>query len=601
MANLFDPHAIAFSPYLFFTGKGGVGKTSTACATAVALADSGKRVLLVSTDPASNLQDVFGLKLTNKPTLIPSVPNLYTANLDPEVAALAYKKQVIEPYRGKLPDAVLTTMEEQLSGACTVEIAAFNEFSTLLTDQQLSSNFDHIIFDTAPTGHTLRLLQLPVAWNGFLEESTHGASCLGPLAGLADKKLLYAQAVETLSNEQKTTLILVSRPDTSPLKEAARASLELKEIGIQNQLLIINGLLTTHVEEDHVSKGFYDKQIRALEKMPEELKTIPRYSIPLVPFNITGLENLRKFFSISEEPVDAILTDHTTDLPALQSLIDDMDASGKRIIFTMGKGGVGKTTIASAIAVGLAEKGRRVHLSTTDPAAHLDDVIDHHSGNITISRIDPKVELEKYRQEIISQNEESLDEDGLAYLEEDLRSPCTEEIAVFRAFAELVERSYDEIVVIDTAPTGHTLLLLDATQEYHKEIERSTGYVPSSVKQLLPRLRNPKETSVVIVTLPEATPFYEASRLQDDLERAEIAVKWWVINQSFTASKTVDPVLQGRAGSEQTWIQQIRDASDNHSVLIPWEPDDIKGYQKLKQLIQQNTKHRNHPELRGEK
>lgn len=329
--------------------------------------------------------------------------------------------------------------------------------------------------------------------------------------------------------------------------------------------------------------------------MPEELKTIPRYSIPLVPFNIMGLENLRKFFSISEEPVGAIQTDQTTDLPALQSLIDDMDVSGKRIIFTMGKGGVGKTTIASAIAIGLAEKGRRVHLSTTDPAAHLDDVIDHQSGNISISRIDPKVELEKYHQEIISQNEESLDDDGLAYLEEDLRSPCTEEIAVFRAFADLVERSRDEIVVIDTAPTGHTLLLLDATQEYHKEIERSTGYVPSSVKQLLPRLRNPKETSVVIVTLTEATPFYEASRLQDDLERAEIAVKWWIINQSFTASKTVDPVLQGRAGSEQTWIQQIRNASDNHSVLIPWEPDDIKGYQKLKQLIQ-STKQRNRPE-----
>ncbi|HFR4158462.1 TPA: arsenical pump-driving ATPase [Bacillus cereus] len=585
MTNLYNPNTIAFTPFLFFTGKGGVGKTSTACATAITLADMGKQVLLISTDPASNLQDVFEIELTNKPKEIPSVPNLQVANLDPETAAHEYKERVVGPYRGKLPDAVIATMEEQLSGACTVEMAAFDEFSTLLTNRELTSKFDHIIFDTAPTGHTLRLLQLPTAWSGFLEESTHGASCLGPLAGLGDKKELYSQTVQALSNPNQTMLLLVTRPDSSPLQEAERAAHELKEIGVSNQFLLVNGILKDYIQNDDVSNALFKRQSSALENMAEELKNLPTYEIPLVPFNVTGIENMRKLVQPMENLSISNEEANTISIPSLQTLITSLSESGKRVIFTMGKGGVGKTTVASAIAVGLAEKGHHVHLTTTDPAAHIDYVMHGEQGNITISRIDPKVEVENYRKEVIEQAKDTVDEEGLAYLEEDLRSPCTEEIAVFRALADIVERANEEIVVIDTAPTGHTLLLLDAAQTYHKEIARSTGEVPQSVKNLLPRLRNPEETSVVIVTLAEATPVHEASRLQEDLKRADINPKWWVINQSFYATHTIDFVLRGRAQSEVQWIQAVQKESQNNCVIIPWQSEDIVGYEKLKELV----------------
>ncbi|MEI4803950.1 arsenical pump-driving ATPase [Bacillus sp. NPDC077411] len=586
MTHLYNPQTMEFTPFLFFTGKGGVGKTSTACATAITLADKGKRVLLVSTDPASNLQDVFGMELTNQPVEIPSVNNLFVANLDPETAATQYKERVVGPYREKLPEAVINQMEEQLSGACTVEIAAFDEFSSLLTNKELTKQYDHIIFDTAPTGHTLRLLQLPTAWSGFLEESTHGASCLGPLAGLSEKKKLYEETVAKLSSGEQTTLVLVTRPDISPLQEATRASKELGEIGIQNQVLLINGMMQNHVKEDEVSQAFYERQTKALERIPAELKQVTTYAVPLASFNITGIENLRKLFMNSA--ILDVMTLESEDMKTapLKDLIENIHKTGQRVIFTMGKGGVGKTTVASTIAVGLVEKGHKVHLTTTDPAAHLGHVMHHESvhGNLSVSRIDPKVEVEKYREGILNQSRELLDEEGLAYLEEDLRSPCTEEIAIFRAFANIVEKASNEIVVIDTAPTGHTLLLLDAAHSYHKEIERSIGEVPASVQQLLPRLRNTKETGVVIVTLAEATPVLEASRLQEDLKRANITPTWWVINQSLYATHTKDPILHGRAMSEIEWMCEIEKRSNGQYVVIPWKAQDIVGYKNLKHL-----------------
>ncbi len=588
MYPVFSPKHIQ-TKFLFLTGKGGVGKTSTACATAVALADSGKKVLLISTDPASNLQDVFGIELTSTPKAVPAVENLFASNIDPEKSAKAYRESVVGPYRGKLPEAVVATMEEQLSGACTVEIAAFDEFTGFLTNNEIVSRYDYIIFDTAPTGHTLRLLQLPTAWDGFLEESTHGASCLGPLSGSADKKILYSRAVTALSDPTKTTLILVTRPDVSTLLEADRASKELKEIGIKNQMMIINGLLQNHNEEDEVSSAFYQRQREALKQVPENLKETLTYSLPYVPYSLTGVENLRNLFKSDNEVLAAegSMDNQSVDLPGLKAVIDDFSTNGTKLIFTMGKGGVGKTTVASAIAVGLVEKGHRVHLTTTDPAAHLEYQFqnEQHNHNLTISSINPKVEVEKYKAEVIANSSKDLDEAGLAYLKEDLESPCTEEIAVFQAFAEVVARSETEIVVIDTAPTGHTLLLLDASQSYSKEIERSTGEVPESAKKLLPQIRNPKETSVVIVTLAEATPVLEASRLQDDLRRASINPKWWVINQSLSATNTNDPILKGKALAEKEWIQEVKENKAEKSAIIPWLHEEKVGYDKLKDYI----------------
>lgn len=576
----FHPQAIDLTKYLFFTGKGGVGKTSAACATAVTLADSGKKVLLISTDPASNLQDVFHTDLNNKGVPIEEVSNLVVANLDPIQAAAEYRESVIGPYRGKLPDAVITNMEEQLSGSCTVEIAAFNEFSNFITDQKAQVEYDYIIFDTAPTGHTLRMLQLPSAWSNFISESTHGASCLGQLSGLESRKNVYKEAVANLANGALTTLILVSRPETAPLKEAGRASKELSEIGINNQFLIINGLLTTY--DDGISEGLYRKQQAALADIPEELKRITSYMIPLRAYNVTGVENVRAFLTkdqcvICNEKVRA------PTIPSLKDVVDDLYNGNKKVIFTMGKGGVGKTTVAAAIALDLSAKGKKVHLTTTDPAAHLKFVIDESSG-ITMSHIDEHAELQKYRDEVLKKARETMSEDDIAYIEEDLRSPCTQEIAVFRAFAEIVEKAEDQVVVIDTAPTGHTLLLLESTQSYNHEIKRSQGEVPESAKKLLPRLRDPAETEVIIVTLAEATPVYEALRLEEDLKRAKIAAKWWVVNSSLYCTGTTNQMLSAKASSEIEWINQIDAHSNGNFAVISWSPDEIKG-EKLKDLL----------------
>ncbi|MFB5086966.1 arsenical pump-driving ATPase [Psychrobacillus sp. PGGUH221] len=588
MFQAFQPKYVINTPFLFLTGKGGVGKTSTACATAVSLADKGKKVLLISTDPASNLQDVFGIELTNMPKVVPNVENLYACNLDPEASAKEYREKVVGPYRGKLPESVVVTMEEQLSGACTVEIAAFDEFTSLLTNTEVVSQYDHIIFDTAPTGHTLRLLQLPTAWNGFLEESTHGASCLGPLSGLADKKDLYSKAVEVLADPTKTTLILVTRPDVSSLLEADRASIELKDIGVKNQIVIVNGLLSDYLKEDEISSAFYYRQKGSLKQMPKNLKQSIIYSLPFVSYSLTGVENLRNLFKMYTSPTG--ISNNQTDINnhlKLKDIVEEFSSTGTKLIFTMGKGGVGKTTVASAIAVGLVEKGHRVHLTTTDPAAHLNYQFQSNfmNQNLSISSIDPKQEVEKYKADVLSKASKDLDEDGIAYLQEDLNSPCTEEIAVFRAFADVVAKTHDEIVVIDTAPTGHTLLLLDAAQSYSKEIQKSTGEVPKSVENLLPLLRDPKVTEVVIVTLAEATPVLEASRLQEDLRRAEISPKWWVINQSLYATNTTDPVLRGKAVGEVEWIHEVKDNKAINCAIIPWSHEEKVGYDKLKDFI----------------
>ena len=576
----FNVKDMDLTKYLFFTGKGGVGKTSTACAIAVSLADKGKKIMLISTDPASNLQDVFDTELNNKGVPIKDVPNLVVANFDPEEAASEYRESVIAPYRGKLPEVVIQNMEEQLSGSCTVEIAAFNEFSGFITDKKATEEYDHIIFDTAPTGHTLRMLQLPSAWTNFISESTHGASCLGQLSGLEEKKDIYKNAVENLADKEKTTLVLVSRPEVSALKEADRASKELQDIGVSNQLLVINGVLKEH--DDELSKKIFNKQQDVLRDIPEGLRSLEIFEIPLRPYNITGIENIRAFFNSGDiKYADEQLK--LEEISTLNKVVDDLYNSNKKVIFTMGKGGVGKTTIAAAIASELAKRGKKVHLTTTDPAAHIGFVIDESFG-ITLSNIDEKKELKKYQEEVLSKARETMSDDDIAYVEEDLRSPCTQEIAVFRAFAEIVQRSEDEVVVIDTAPTGHTLLLLESTQSYNKEIARTQGDIPESVKNLLPKLKDDSLTEVIIITLAEATPYFEAKRLQEDLNRAEIFSKWWIINSSFYATDTTNEILKAKASNEIQWINKVNEISKGNFAVVKWTPEELKG-ENLSKLL----------------
>ena len=563
--NLSD---IELTKYLFFTGKGGVGKTSIACATAVGLADKGKKILLISTDPASNLQDVFNQSLNGHGSEIAEIPGLTVVNLDPEQAAAEYRERVIAPFRGKLPESVIQNMEEQLSGSCTVEIAAFNEFSDFITDVQKQSEFDHIIFDTAPTGHTLRMLQLPSAWSTFISESTHGASCLGQLSGLEERKEIYKKAVETLSDTGATRLMLVSRPETAPLKEAARSSHELQLLGIKNQILIINGVLQQLDKNDSVSSQLHERQQKALQSMPAELSGYPLYHVPLRSYNLSSIANIRRML-YSDSLSSEVNYKPVASPKGVDEMVDDLYTSGKRVIFTMGKGGVGKTTLATEIALKLTKLGAKVHLTTTDPANHLNYELAIKAG-ITVSRIDEAEVLEKYKNEVRNKAAEAVTAEDMEYIEEDLRSPCTQEIAVFKAFAEIVDKAETEIVVIDTAPTGHTLLLLDATQSYHKEVERTQGEVTGAVANLLPRLRNSKETEVVIVTLPEATPVFEAERLQMDLQRAGINNKWWVVNACLSLTDTQNSFLKAKAQNELVWIKKVEQLSQGNTALIEW-------------------------------
>jgi len=587
---------------LFFTGKGGVGKTSVACATAVRLADAGKKVLLVSTDPASNLDEVLGVTLGNHPTAFPAIATLFAMNLDPEKSAAEYRERMVGPYRGLLPEAAVKSMEEQFSGSCTLEIAAFDEFSRLLGDPKATAEFDHVIFDTAPTGHTLRLLTLPSAWDGFMEQNTTGTSCLGPLAGLQDQQKLYQESVKALGNPAVTTLVLVARAEASALREAARTSGELAELGVKNQHLVVNGVFQAVNTSDPYAVALERRGSAALAAIPQGLKDFPQTIVPLSPDGILGIDSLRRLGTsnqppcisprlpntestnaepIAEEPDDNAFRP----MPQLGELIDDLVAPGHGVILAMGKGGVGKTTVAAAIAVAIAERGFEVHLSTTDPAAHIAAAMNDESlPNLSVSRIDPEVETAKYSAEVLAKAGKNLDQQGKALLEEDLRSPCTEEIAVFRAFADAVAAGTNKFVVLDTAPTGHTVLLLDSALAYHREVTRQSSEMPEAVENLLPRLRDPNFTRVLIVTLPEATPVHEAAALQRDLRRAEIEPYAWIINQVLSPLPLTDPLMKRRQSHEQKYLREVKEVQASRVAIIPWQIEPPIGLQALRRL-----------------
>ena len=578
---------------LFFTGKGGVGKTSVACATAVKLADAGKKVLLVSTDPASNLDEVLDVTLGNHPTAIPSLPTLFAMNLDPEKSAAEYRERMVGPYRGLLPEAAIKSMEEQFSGSCTLEIAAFDEFSRLLGEPAATAKFDHVIFDTAPTGHTLRLLSLPSAWDGFMQQNTTGTSCLGPLAGLKAQQKLYQESVKALGDPGVTTLVLVARAEASAIREAARTSRELAELGIRNQHLVVNGVFRGLDTSDLYAIALQERGAEALNTMPDSLRSLPQTIVPLRPDGILGIESLRRLGTIdtaSLSNASDLVTSRVHGLPLLSELIDDLVAPGHGVILAMGKGGVGKTTVAAAVAVAIAERGYDVHLSTTDPAAHIAAALnDERLPNLSISRIDPAAETAKYSAEVLKKAGTNLDAAGKALLEEDLRSPCTEEIAVFRAFADAVAAGTNKFVVLDTAPTGHTILLLDSALAYHREVTRQASEMPESVEKLLPRLRDPNFTRILIVTLPEATPVHEAAALQRDLRRAEIEPYAWVINQVLSPLPITDPLMKQRQLHEQKYLREVKEVQASRVAIIPWQMEPPTGLRRLSQLSQSSS------------
>ena len=575
--------------FLFFTGKGGVGKTSLACATALALAESGRRVLLVSTDPASNLDEVLGTALGSEPTVIPGVPTLFALNLDPQEAARAYREKIVGPMRGILPEAALRSMEEQLSGACTMEIAAFDEFSRLLGDESATAGYEHVVFDTAPTGHTLRLLALPKAWTGYFQNNTSGTSCLGPLAGLEQQRGIYEAALHALADATRTTLVLVSRAQVAPLREARRTHGELGALGVTNQRLILNGLFQATDAGDEFALALERRGTQALAEYADFLASLPVYEVPLRARNLLGLDALRDIMATSPTlaPANDIAPAAMPAFSDIADLLADLESSGRGVVMTMGKGGVGKTTIAAALAVELAGRGHPVHLSTTDPAAHVLETLGREVPGLTISRIDPAAETEAYVAHVLATQGAGLDADSRALLEEDLRSPCTEEIAVFRAFARTVAQAREGFVILDTAPTGHTLLLLDTTEAYHRELGRQAREsIPEDVHELLPRLRDPDYTRVLLVTLPEATPVHEAAALQEDLRRAGIEPAGWIVNQSFALIPTRDPFLLRRAANEIPYLAEVADSLARRAAILPWQAEEPVGTDALRHLLQ---------------
>lgn len=576
-------------PFLFFTGKGGVGKTSLACASAVALCDAGKRVLLVSTDPASNVGQVFATDIGNRITAIAAVPGLSALEIDPPAAAKAYRERIVGPVRGKLPERVVRSIEEQLSGACTTEIAAFDEFTTLLTDPALRSEYDHILFDTAPTGHTIRLLQLPGAWSEFLAQGKGDASCLGPLAGLEKQRSQYAEAVAALADGVRTRLVLVARAQHSTLREVARTHEELAAIGLANQQLVINGLFPEDaIAGDTLAQAIWRREQQALADMPQGIKGLARDQVPLLATNLVGLDSLRQLLQPQDAGEQAPLATsaHLPAQPELSSLVDELAADGHGLIMLMGKGGVGKTTLAAAVAVELASRGLPVHLTTSDPAAHLGETLAGSLPHLEVSRIDPRAETERYRAQVLASKGAALDEQGRALLEEDLRSPCTEEIAVFQAFSRIIREAGKRFVVMDTAPTGHTLLLLDATGAYHREIARQMGNKGLHFTTPMMQLQDPKQTKVLIVTLPEPTPVQEAANLQADLRRAGIEPWAWLINHSLQQAAVRSPLLRLRAERQLPHVEAVERQHASRYAVVPLLAEEPVGADALRRLCQ---------------
>lgn len=573
--HFFPKFLSAPTRYLFFTGKGGVGKTSLSGATALALADAGKKVLLVSTDAASNLDEMMGVALANTPTPVPTVPTLWVLNIDPDAAAEHYRRRVLDQMDGGATEAERAEVREQLSGACTTEIASFDEFASLLSGG--AKAYDHIVFDTAPTGHTLRLLSLPKAWTGFLQGNDRGASCLGPHSGLKMQEERFKVAMHALSDPTQTTVVLVTRPDQGAMAEAARTASELQTLGLHNQRLAINGVFHASDPHDAVARAFEAVGQQALQNMPEALRALPQDQVALRAFDTVGLPALRALLNHSAPPPHPT-PEHNAPPPTpagLAALADELAAAGHGLIMVMGKGGVGKTTIAAALAAGLVQRGHSVHLSTTDPAAHVAVTVGDSMPGLRVDRIDPKAETQAYIAKIMAAKGPKLDAQGQALLLEDLQSPCTEEVAVFHAFSRIVSEARSAFVVLDTAPTGHSLLLMDATGAYHRQMVREYTHLPGTaaptrVVTPLMRLQDPAHTKIIVVTLPEITPVSQASALQDDLRRAQIEPYAWVLNKSMEAAGTHDPLLSARLRGERKQRERIASGLSQRTFVVPW-------------------------------
>ena len=600
------PTASTPTRYLFLSGKGGVGKTTMACATAVQEADIGLKTLIVTTDPASNLADVFEQPIGHQVTPIAGVPNLSAMEIDPDKATEEYRERILGPFREVMPADVIRLLEEQFRSPCTAEIAAFDRF----VDFMDGSDFDLVIFDTAPTGHTIRLLELPVDWSQFISDSAKGAgqTCMGPVQAIQASKEKYDRAITLLKDPNATRFVFVLQPEQTAIFETLRSAAELKRIGIASQELIVNGLLPADVCDQPLFRKRYEMQQGHLLEIRTRLP-LPAREVLLQNGEVTGVESLRKMaralqgdHSISmATSAPVVRTDGVPSVRGLRpgelsSLLTPSNGTHKAIFFT-GKGGVGKSSLSCVTAVHLASQGFKTLLLTTDPAAHIGQVLDvpvgDHPSPVTgvpglwAARIDPKTASDEYKARVLRDARPRYSADMLAALREELESPCTEEMAAFDKFAGYVDSDEYDVIVFDTAPTGHTLRLLELPFDYSQQVELmvTTTKQSSDVRaetqarfaSLIARLRDPERSVFVFVVYPESTPIVEAHRAMLDLKDAGIPTQLVVANQVIPADQATNRFFRSRREMQVRHLGDIETRFGVPLLVLPLLDREIRG------------------------
>ena len=600
--------------FVFFSGKGGVGKSTVSCATATWLADNDYNTLLVTTDPAPNLSDIFGQQIGHEVTDIDGVDNLSAIEIDPDAAAEEYRQETIEPMRELLDDEQIQAVEEQLNSPCVEEIAAFDNF----VDFMDSPEYDVVVFDTAPTGHTIRLMELPSDWNAELEKG--GSTCIGPAASMEDRKKDYERAIDTLQNSEKTSFAFVGKPEDSSVDEIERSASDLGELGIESQLLIINGYLPESVCEDPFFEGKREDEQAVIERVKSEFDADTMATYPLQPGEIAGLDLLADVGGVlydgNEATVDvgsatnvekeeSVEFDSLTDPDTVAEQLEPVDGETRYLFFT-GKGGVGKSTIAATSATKLAEAGYETLVVTTDPAAHLEDIFGEPIGheptsvsqeNLDAARIDQEKALEEYREQVLDhvtemyENKEDTQIDveaAIANVEEELESPCAEEMAALEKFVGYFDEDGYDIVVFDTAPTGHTLRLLELPSDWKGFMDLGSltkGAAPAKGDQydnVIETMQNPDKSSFAFVMYPEYTPMMEAHRAAEDLkDQVGIETAFVVANYLLPEEYGDNAFFANRRAQQQQYLEEIKDRFETPMMLSPLRQDEPIGLDEL--------------------
>jgi len=591
--------------FIFFSGKGGVGKTTMACATALHYATEGRKTLIVSTDPASNLSDVFEQEIGHKITPIVGVSNLHAMEIDPDEATKEYKERIIAPFREIMPEDVIASIDEQLSGPCTTEMASFDRF----IDFMETNEYEIIVFDTAPTGHTIRLLELPVDWSRHIEESAKGSgqTCLGPVQSIQDSKEKYDRATALLKDPTKTTFIFVMRPEELSLYETLRASKELETIGIKSGEIIINGILPEEVCEIDFFRKKYDSQQKIIKEI-EKIDKPKRYML-LRDNEVKGINALKdvaeELFTGKRPPYKARMIPASQFASNIES--PDIDAlflpdNQTKALFFTGKGGVGKTTVSCIVALYTAQKGFKTLLVTTDPAAHIGEVLDVKIGskpvyiteNLYAVMVDQEAAFQEYKERVLNEAKGKYSEEMLRAMEEELNSPCTEEMAAFDKFIQFIEgRDYD-VIVFDTAPTGHTLRLLDLPFDYAKQVEIMVASAESlqvkeatqnRFRQIIDLLRDKNRTVFSLVLYPESTPIMESYRAMLDLKDAGIETQIVVANMLLPEEVCVNNFFRNRRQMQMRYLKEINDRFGLPVLQFPMMQEEIRGMELLKKAV----------------